>query len=242
MNLRRIHSLSSWLLACALAAACTQAAAQTDADAPATALSPAAQAADTPAQAAGPAAEPGAPTDTTAGDTKTGGKKAEEEPDTLILSDTLHYDDAKRESTFKGNVIMTRGLMTLRSDTLVMHEDAQGFQYGTATVGANKRVVVRQENPEKFEVVEAKGLRAEYNGKTDEIEMIGQAVVTKFVCGKPFDSISGERVKYNQSSNVYQAFSGPQSAGSGGRVRSLAMPSAKADAAAAACKQKSGNG
>jgi hypothetical protein len=31
---------------------------------------------------------------------------------------------------------MTRGLMTLTSDTLEMHEDAQGGQYGTAT--ANK--------------------------------------------------------------------------------------------------------
>src|SRR3546814_4345892 len=56
------------------------------------------------------------------------GKQSQEEPDTLILSDTLNYNDAAKESTFTGNVIMTRGLLTLRSDKLVMSEDAEGFQ------------------------------------------------------------------------------------------------------------------
>lgn len=168
---------------------------------------------------------------------------AQEEPDTLILSDTLNYNDATKESTFTGNVVMTRGLMTLHADTLVVREDAEGFQHGVATVsGSSKRVKVRQENPEKFEVIEAEGLRGEYNGKTDEIEMIGQAVVTKYVCGKALDTIRGERVKYNQATSVYQAFGGPQSSAQGGRVRSLATPSAKTDAAVEACKQKSTNG
>jgi len=167
----------------------------------------------------------------------------QEEPDTLILSDTLNYNDATKESTFTGNVIMTRGLLTLHADTLVMSEDAQGFQHGVATVAdSGGRVRVRQETPEKFEVIKAEGLRGVYNGKTDEIEMIGQAVVTKYVCGKPLDTIRGERVKYNQTTNVYQAFGGPQSSAQGGRVRSLATPSAKADAAAEACRKKSANG
>src|SRR5690606_24882299 len=102
-----------------------------------------------------------------------------------------------KESVFTGNVIMTRGIMTLRSDKLTMHEDAEGFQYGTATRNApGKLVHIRQENPEECEVIEAQGLRSNYNGKTEELEMIGQAVITRFVCGKPFDSIKGERVIY----------------------------------------------
>lgn len=158
------------------------------------------------------------------------------EPDTLVLSDTLSYDDVARESTFTGNVIMTRGEMTLHSDKLVMHEDENGFQYGTATVDQSKLVYIRQENPEKFEVIEARGLRGEYNGKTDEVKVIGQAIVTRFVCGKPFDTIKGERVVYNQKTDTYHAYSGPQSSAPGGRVRSLAQPRAKSDAAAAECR------
>src|SRR3546814_20041460 len=83
---------------------------------------------------------------------------------------------------------MTRGLMTLRSDKLVVHQDADGYQYGTATAQPNKLVFVRQENQAEFEVVEDRGVRAEYNGKTDEIEMIGPAVVTRFKCGNEFET------------------------------------------------------
>lgn len=162
----------------------------------------------------------------------------EEEPDTLVLSDTLTYDDSKRESIFTGNVIMTRGLMTLHSDKLVMHEDAEGFQYGTATVNEGNLVYIRQEDPTKFEVIEARGLRGEYDGKTEQVEVIGQAIVTRFVCGKPFDTIKGEKVVFNQKTDTYHAYSGPQSAAPGGRVRSLAQPRAKSEAAAAACQKQ----
>src|SRR3546814_6340974 len=96
---------------------------------------------------------------------------------------------------------MTRGLMTLHSDKLIMREDAEGFQHGTATVGPGKLVHIRQEDPAKFEVIEAQGLRSEYNGKKEELEMIGQAVITRYVCGKPFDNVTGERVIYRQKTD-----------------------------------------
>lgn len=168
-------------------------------------------------------------------------KSAADEPDTVILSDTLDYNDNTRESIFTGQVVMTRGEMTLYADKLVLNEDNDGFQYGTATVEQAERVLVRNEIPENFEVIEATGLRAKYNGKTDEVEMIGQAVVIKYVCGKPMDTIRGERIKYNQKSNIYQASGGSQSAGEGGRVRSLVTPSAKSEQAVADCKQPTTN-
>lgn len=166
---------------------------------------------------------------------------AAEEPSTQILSDSLHYDDIKRESTFTGNVVMTRGLMTLNSDKLDLREDAQGFQYGTATVAPGKRVFIRQERPENFEVIEGVGQVAEYNGKEEIVDLIGQAVVTRFICGQQFDTVSGQKVRYSQKTDVYEAFSGPDSANPGGRVRSVAQPRARAEAAVAACKDKQGN-
>lgn len=160
---------------------------------------------------------------------------AEEEPNTLILSDSLHYDDVKRQSTFTGNVIMTRGDLTLRADVLEMREDADGFQHGTATAAKGKQVHIRQVRPNSSEVIEAVGQRAEYNGQAETIEVIGQAVVTRLVCGKPFDNVSGQRIRYSQKTDTYEAQGGPGSAAAGGRVRSVAQPRAKSDAAAAAC-------
>ena len=161
-----------------------------------------------------------------------------EEPSTMILSDTLHFDDSKRESTFAGNVVMTRGFMTMNADALNLREDAEGFQYGIGTVKPGKRVFIRQVRPEVYEVLEGVGVRAEYNGKTETFDLIGQAVVTRYICGQHFDTVSGERVRYSQKTDVYEAFSGPDSANSGGRVRSVAQPRARADAAVAECKAK----
>ena len=162
----------------------------------------------------------------------------QEEPSTMILSDTLHFDDTKRESTFSGNVVMTRGFMTLNADNLNLREDAEGFQYGTGTVKPGKRVFIRQVRPEVYEVLEGVGVRAEYNGKTETFDLLGQAVVTRYICGQHFDTVSGERVRYSQKTDIYEAFSGPDSANAGGRVRSIAQPRARADAAVAECKAK----
>jgi lipopolysaccharide export system protein LptA len=161
-----------------------------------------------------------------------------EQPSTQILSDTLHFDDIKRESTFTGNVVMTRGLMTLNADTLILKEESDGAQFGTGTVKPGKRVFIRQERPENFEVLEGVGERVEYNGRDEIFDLIGQAIVTRFICGQQFDTVSGEKVRYSQKTDTYEAFSGPNSANSGGRVRSVALPRARADAAIATCRLK----
>lgn len=165
---------------------------------------------------------------------------SEPAPDTIVLSDTLDYDDNKRESIFIGNVIMTRGDMTLHADQLVLHEDDDGFQFGTATMTTRPLVYIRQEKPETFEIIEAQGKRGEYDGKKEEVTVIGQAIVTRFICGKATDTIRGERVVYKQQTNTYHAYSGPDSAAPKGRVRSLVQPRSKAAAAAQDCSQAAG--
>lgn len=172
---------------------------------------------------------------------KGGAQTPEEEPNTVILSEKLHYDDVKKTSVFTGNVIMTRGLMTLHSDELQMHEDAQGNQYGTALADPGKMVTVRQERPENFEVIEGVGRRAEYDGTKSTFDLIGQAVVTRFICGKPFDTIRGQRVRYNDKAGTYEAIGGPESAAPSGRVRSVMEPRARTDAAVAECRARQGN-
>jgi len=163
-----------------------------------------------------------------------------EDPSTMILSDTLHYDDVKRQSIFTGNVVLTRGLMKLTADELEVHEDEAGNQIGKATAKKGRVVTIRQERPETFEVIEGTGLRAEYDSSKNQFDLIGQAIVTRYICGKPFDTIRGDRVRYNDKTGVYQAQGGANSSAPGGRVRSIVGPRAKADAAVAECRAKAG--
>lgn len=158
---------------------------------------------------------------------------AQAEPDTVILSDTLEYDDTNRVSTFTGNVILTRGNLNLQADRIVVNEAADGSQRAVATVSHRPLVQARQESPEKFEIIKGEGTRAEYNSATEQLTLIGNAVVTRYVCGKAIDSISGERVIYNKNTDTYSAVS--SSTGSN-RVRSVAKPRAQIDRAIAECQ------
>jgi lipopolysaccharide export system protein LptA len=179
-----------------------------------------------------------APAKTSASEKTSAPAKAAEEPDTVVLSDTLHYDDVTKTSTFTGNVVLTRGTMTLRSDKLVTREDAQGNQSGTATVDKGHLVNVRQENPEKFETLIGTGNQADYDGKTGDVTLIGQATVVRMICGQAFDNVRGARIVYHQKSATYEAFGGKDSAAAGGRVRSLAQPQSRVDQAIAKCRAK----
>lgn len=167
--------------------------------------------------------------------------QAEPEPDTSILSDSLNYDDLAKKSIFSGNVVLTRGNLTLMSDELTVTQDAAGNQHGLATVKQQPRVRIRQEDPSRYELITAQGLEAKYSGQNDEIELIGQAIVNRYICGELIDTMQGERIIYHQKTSTYQAFGGAQSPIRDGRVRSVSRPRSKADAATAACQRKSKN-
>jgi len=166
-------------------------------------------------------------------------QKPEIEPDTIVVSDTLHHDDIKRESTFEGEVVMTRGQLVLHSDRLVLSEDEQGFQFGVATLIESDRVRVRQDNPEDFEVIRGEGLKAVWNGKDEELELIGQAIITRYVCGKPVDEVRGDKVIYFQQTDTYEAIGGPESSTGDQRVRSVVRPRSIVDQAIKECREQS---
>lgn len=163
--------------------------------------------------------------------------KEEQEPETLVLSDTLNYDDISKTTQFRGNVILTRGLFRLTSDNLDIVEDPEGFRHGKATMNSSDLVELIEEDLENYEVIRAFGLIAEYNGKTEVVTMIGQAVVTRYVCGQPVDNVRGEKVIYDSKNKTYAALGGPQSS-EPGRVRSLVQPRSKADRAVEECRKK----
>lgn len=161
------------------------------------------------------------------------------DPDTVILSDSLEYDDINRLSTFVGNVILTRGNLNLRADKIVVNETADGGQHAIATVANSPKVLVRQESPEKFEIIKGESRQAEYNSATEQLTLVGKAVITRYVCGQSIDSISGDRVIYNKKTDMYQAVSQATPGSGQNRVRSVARPRAHIDRAIAECQQKS---
>ena len=133
-----------------------------------------------------------------------------EEPSTLILSDTLHYDDVKKQSVFTGNVNMTRGLMTLTSDTLEMHEDAKGNQYGTATANKGKVVTIRQERPRTSNSSKARACAPNTTAPTAPSTSSARPWWCATSANRSTPSVANGYA--NEKSGTYEAHGGPNSA------------------------------
>lgn len=154
---------------------------------------------------------------------------------TLIDSDTLEYDEPRQTSVFTGNVVLTRGDLSLHAHRLELRQNDAGDQFATATAVPGKQVYVRQAKPDSVEIVEGHADRAEYNSKTQQLDFIGHAIVQRMACGKTLDQIRGERIRYNQSSDIYTASGGPEAGTSNQRVRTVIQSRDKSRAVVASC-------
>jgi lipopolysaccharide export system protein LptA len=149
------------------------------------------------------------------------GEKADRDRPTEVEANRMSADDARRLNVFEGNVVLTKGTITLRADRLVVRQDADGFQLATAT---GKPVRFRQrQDPKAGEKegiwVEGEALRIEFDDRNQKIELFERARVNR-----GGDEVAGDYIFVDQRSDFYQV-----SAGKGaekGRVKAVIQPKA----------------
>lgn len=127
-----------------------------------------------------------------------------------------------RTSIFIGNVILTQGTLILRADKVIMKEDSTGYRHATAY---GNLVSYRQKRDGVDEYVEAWSRRAEYDNKTDKIELFGSARLKRGT-----DEVEGDYISYDITSDFFQVFGQPQpenDKNSDHRVRAVIQPKAK---------------
>jgi len=154
-------------------------------------------------------------------------EKADREKPTQVEANRMSADDARRMNIFEGNVVVTKGTITLRADRLVVRQDAEGFQFATAT-GKPARFRQRQDaKPGEKEGIwiDGEALRIELDEKTQKIELFENARVTRGC-----DEVAGNYIFVDQRSDFYEV-----SAGKGaekGRVKAVIQPKPAPEAAA----------
>ena len=136
---------------------------------------------------------------------------------TQIEANRMHADDARRMNIFEGNVVVTRGTLNIRADRIVVRQDAEGFQYATAT-GNPVRFRQRQDaKPPETEGVwlEGEAKRIELNEKTGKIELFESARVNR-----GGDEVTGNYILVDQRSDFFTVTPGKGE----GRVRATLQP------------------
>ena len=152
-------------------------------------------------------------------------ERADRDKPVAIEADRIIVDDAKKLHIFEGNVQLTQGTLQIRAEKLVVTQDADGFQSGVATGGANGLAHFRQKRDGKNEYVEGEAERIEYDGKTDKAQFFLRAQIKS---GR--DEVSGQYISYDGKTENYLVTSGPAgtiappSAGRDTRVRAVIEP------------------
>ncbi len=150
-------------------------------------------------------------------------ERADREKPINLEADTVTLDDIKRVSVYEGNVQLTQGTLLIRSDKLLVSEDNQGFQYGTAH---GNPAYFRQKREGFNDYVEGYGGRIEYDGKQEKVQLFSQARMKR-----DQDEVRGDYISYDIKTEFFKVLGGgakvanpnnPQ-----GRVRVVILPKNK---------------
>jgi lipopolysaccharide export system protein LptA len=140
---------------------------------------------------------------------------------------------------FNGNVVVTKGTMTIRAARIEVRESADGYHTAVAFGSPGQHATFRQKRDVADEYIAGNAERLEYDGKTEVIRFVGNASVRRLRGTETGDEISGNLVTYDSTTEVFNVSGGAPAtaANPGGRVRATLTPkegSAAAEAARAA--------
>lgn len=137
-----------------------------------------------------------------------------------LEADTVTVDDVRQESIYIGNVTLSQGTLVIRGDKLIVKQNAGVFEYGIAY---GNPASFRQKREGFDEYIEGYGLRIEYDGTRDFLQLFDQA---RMKCNQ--DEVRGNYISYNAKTEFYQVIGGKQ-AGNGKkeRVHAVILPKKK---------------
>jgi lipopolysaccharide export system protein LptA len=145
-----------------------------------------------------------------------------------LEADSVIVDDAKKTSTYIGNVILTQGTLEIRADKLIVREDNSGFQHSTST---GNPTTFKQKREGKNEYMSGSARRIEYDGRMDKVQLYTKAWVKR---GE--DIVYGDYISYDANTEYAEVIGGKKSESEGpssGRVRAIIQPKNKAEPAPA---------
>ena len=117
-----------------------------------------------------------------------------------LEADSVIVDDAKKISTYVGNVILTQGTLIIRAAKLVVREDSNGFQHSTST---GSPTTFKQKREGRNEYITGSGKRIEYDGRMDKVQLYTKASVKR---GE--DIIFGDYISYDANAEYAEVLGG----------------------------------
>ncbi|MBK6629641.1 MAG: lipopolysaccharide transport periplasmic protein LptA [Betaproteobacteria bacterium] len=152
-------------------------------------------------------------------------EKADRNKPVNLEADRVTVDEIGKVHVFDGNVTLSQGTLIIRSDKLVVKQDAEGFQNGIATANSGKLARFRVKRDGKDEYIEGEGERIEYDAKTEITKFFNRAYVKSGL-----DEVRGQYIVFDGPNENYSVTSGPAGTvvpGRENRVHAVIQPKNK---------------
>ncbi|HEY1057372.1 MAG TPA: lipopolysaccharide transport periplasmic protein LptA [Limnobacter sp.] len=148
---------------------------------------------------------------------------------TTIDANQMNYNEKASVNVFTGNVLLTRGSLVVRGDKLTLRETKDGTQHATIE-GSPARFKQQRDSTKPSEVLLINGTAnlIELDGASSVVTLTGQANLQKSSNGQLTESITGNKIVYQQNSetlNVVGDGNGPGKS----RVQAVIKPRDKAE-------------
>jgi lipopolysaccharide export system protein LptA len=142
---------------------------------------------------------------------------------------------------FNGNVVVTKGTMTIRAGRIEVRESPDGYQSAVAYGSPQRHATFRQKRDGVDEFIEGDAERLEYDGRSDVIRFVNNASVRRLRGASFADELAGNLVTYDSTTEVFNVSGGAPAtpANPGGRVRAILTPKEGTPAAAEAARAAS---
>lgn len=157
-------------------------------------------------------------------------EKADRDKPINIEADRISVDDAKKIHTFEGNVQFIQGTMLIRSDKIVVTQDADGMQTGVASGGPSGLARFRQRREGREDYVEGEAERIVHNSRVEKTEFFQRAHLKSGL-----DEVRGQYVAFDSKTETYLVTNGSNTAntvtqtGKSTRVTAVIMPKKRQD-------------
>lgn len=143
----------------------------------------------------------------------------------LIEADALRHEETQQTTVISGNVVITKGTITMRGQQAQVRQNPNGSQISTLTAAAGSRAFFRQKREGVDEWIEGEAERIVYDSQTDTVRFQGRAALRRLRGQQVNDETFGQTIVYNGATEVFTVEGSARSPDNpGGRVRAMLTP------------------
>ena len=150
-----------------------------------------------------------------------------------VEADKMQHDENRQLTVLTGNVQAVKGTLVMRAARMEVQQDSKGQQVARLWAEPGQRVFFRQKREGLDEFVEGEAVQAVYDGRQDLMTLTDRAEMRTLREGRVADQIQGQRIVYNNSTEVMNVDGKVQGSDTRQRVRAVLAPKAAASAPSA---------